>query len=108
MVSYLKDVESSGIPLVWTPEVAQGSAFGEGGGSIKRGIIITGGDGPGLERMKLGLKMLREVLKSKLPIELYHFPDELKEEETRKELEAQGITLRLLEGKRPDGKNWRE
>lgn len=34
--------------------------------------------------MQIQLDMLRNVLKCKLPIELYHFPDEMQDPETRK------------------------
>lgn len=53
--------------------------------------------------------MLRNVLHSKLPIELYHFPDELQDKELRAELEA-SYDLHLVEvsGKRPNGKSWSE
>jgi len=39
MISHLKEVEESGEPLVWTPELA---------GPSKRGIILTGGEGVSL------------------------------------------------------------
>jgi alpha 1,2-mannosyltransferase len=34
--------------------------------------------------MQIQLDMLRNVLKCTLPIELYHFPDEMQDPETRK------------------------
>ena len=34
--------------------------------------------------MQIQLDMLRNVLNCKLPIELYHFPDEMQDSETRK------------------------
>jgi hypothetical protein len=96
MVSHLKDVEASGDHLVWTPDYLK-----DHGGSVKRGIILTGGEGvsfqptttlPGLhassqstlKRMQMQLDMLRNVLDCKLPIELYHFPDEMQDPEVRK------------------------
>lgn len=42
MVSHLKDVEASGDHLVWTPDYLK-----ERGGTVKRGIILTGGEGVG-------------------------------------------------------------
>lgn len=39
MISHLKEVEESGESLVWTPEL---------GGPLKRGIILTGGEGVSL------------------------------------------------------------
>ena len=51
--------------------------------------------------------MLRKVLHSTLPIEMYHFPDEMQDKELREELEAT-YDLKLVEvsGKRPNGKSW--
>lgn len=40
MISYLKDVEASGDHLVWTKDYLK-----DRGGSVKRGIILTGGEG---------------------------------------------------------------
>lgn len=37
-----------------------------------------------LKRMQIQLDMLRNVLKCELPIELYHFPDEMQDPGTRK------------------------
>lgn len=53
--------------------------------------------------------MLRNVLHSTLPIEMYHFTGELEDKELRAELEA-SYDLRLVEvsGKRPNGKSWSE
>lgn len=53
--------------------------------------------------------MLRNVLHSTLPIEMYHFPDEMQDKELRAELEAT-YDLKLVEvsGKRPNGKSWSE
>jgi hypothetical protein len=53
--------------------------------------------------------MLRNVLHSKLPIEMYHFTGELEDKELRAELEA-SYDLKLVEvsGKRPNGKSWSE
>lgn len=51
--------------------------------------------------------MLRKVLHSTLPIEMYHFPDEMQDKALREELEA-SYDLKLVEvsGKRPNGKSW--
>ena len=43
MISHLKDVEASGDHLVWTPDYLK-----DRGGSVKRGIILTGGEGVSL------------------------------------------------------------
>jgi len=53
--------------------------------------------------------MLRNVLHSTLPIEMYHFTGELEDKELRAELEA-SYDLKLVEvsGKRPNGKSWSE
>lgn len=103
MVSHLKEVEASGDHLVWTPEYARERS----GGEIKRGIILTGGEGSSFQRLKMLLGVLRGPLGSTLPVEVYHFPDELSNPEMRGELEAFGnLRIRILDGKHADGKNW--
>lgn len=103
MVSHLKEVEASGDHLVWTPEYARERS----GGEIKRGIILTGGEGSSFQRLKMLLGVLRGPLGSTLPVEVYHFPDELTKPEMRAELEAFGsLRIRILDGKHADGKNW--
>lgn len=53
--------------------------------------------------------MLRNVLHSDIPVELYHFTGEMTDEAMRKELvEEYGVTLREVGNKRPDGKSWSE
>ena len=57
--------------------------------------------------MKLSLYMLRHVIKSKIPVELYHFPDELQDESVREELTVEyGVMLRSAGQRRQDGKSW--
>ena len=53
--------------------------------------------------------MLRNVLHSDIPVELYHFTGEMTDEPMRKELvEEYDVTLREVGNKRPDGKSWSE
>jgi len=53
--------------------------------------------------------MLRNVLHSTLPIEMYHFTGELEDKELRAELEASyDLKLNEVSGKRPNGKSWSE
>ncbi|KAI5450515.1 hypothetical protein NCC49_002972 [Naganishia albida] len=102
MISHLKDVEASGDHLVWTPDYLK-----ERGGKVKRGIILTGGEGSTLKRMQIQLDMLRNVLGCTLPIELYHFPDEMQDPETRRFfVDNFDVQLKEFDGKRPDGKSW--
>lgn len=102
MISHLKSVEESGQPIVWTPELLKAS-----GGKVPRGIILTGGEGTTIARLGILLKMLRETLKSKLPVEIYHFPDEMQDAQVRDELMAHGdVKLVALGAKTGGGKNW--
>jgi hypothetical protein len=51
--------------------------------------------------------MLRNVLHSKLPIELYHFTDELTDASVRQGIaDAYGVNFKAVDGRRPDGKSW--
>jgi hypothetical protein len=53
--------------------------------------------------------MLRKTLKSKLPIEVYHFPDEMTDKAWREAFSKEyDVTLRVFDGMRFGGKNWRE
>jgi alpha 1,2-mannosyltransferase len=63
-----------------------------------------------LERVKLSLHMLRNVIGSTIPIELYHFPDELQDEEERRELEDSfDVALKSVGQKRFNmEKSWSE
>jgi hypothetical protein len=62
-----------------------------------------------LERLKLSLHMLRNVLHSTLPVELYHFTEEFTDASLREELSNEyGITFRAVDGRRPNGKSWSE
>ncbi|KAG7563015.1 hypothetical protein FFLO_01573 [Filobasidium floriforme] len=99
MISHLKEVEESGEPLVWTPAL---------GGPYKRGIILTGGEGSTIPRLHILLKMLRKTLGCTLPIEIYHFPDEMEDEAVRNELIAWGdVSVVKLGAKTFNGeKNW--
>ncbi|KAK1927346.1 mannosyltransferase putative-domain-containing protein [Papiliotrema laurentii] len=82
MVEYLRNVERQGGKLVWEKGMDDHVPK-----HLRRGLILTGGQGKTLERVKLSLHMLRNVIGSTIPIELYHFPDELQDEEERRELE---------------------
>lgn len=43
-----------------------------------------------IPRLHILLKMLRKTLRCTLPIEIYHFPDEMEDEAVRNELIAWG------------------
>jgi hypothetical protein len=50
-----------------------------------------------LDRLKLSLNMLRNVIKCTLPIELYHFDNEMQNPTVRKELEEKyDVRLRVV------------
>ncbi|ORY29660.1 mannosyltransferase putative-domain-containing protein [Naematelia encephala] len=102
IVDYLRGVEREGGRLVWDPSMEADVPR-----ELRRGIIFTGAEGKTLDRLRLSLHMLRNVLHSTLPIEMYHFPDEMQDVQLRQELKSEfDITLRMVEGKRPDGKSW--
>ncbi|KAJ6590382.1 mannosyltransferase putative-domain-containing protein [Mycena sp. CBHHK59/15] len=83
IMDYLRGVEREGGKLVWDDSME---------------VTKT------LDRLKLSLHMLRNVLHSTLPIEMYHFPDETQDEAARNELiEEYDVRLREVSRKRPDG-----
>lgn len=62
-----------------------------------------------LARLKLSLHMLRNVVHSTLPVELYHFNEEFTDPSLRQELSHEyGITFKAVDGRRPNGKSWSE
>jgi len=51
--------------------------------------------------------MLRNVIGSKIPVELYHFPDEFTDADARKQLEEYDIALKTIQAPRSSGdKAW--
>ena len=53
--------------------------------------------------------MLRNVVHSSIPVELYHFPDEMQDEKLRQELVSEyDVTLREVGQRRTNGKSWSE
>ncbi|ORY32097.1 mannosyltransferase putative-domain-containing protein [Naematelia encephala] len=84
-------------------EVVAGASSGTG-----RGIVLTGGNQDTTLRMISVIKHLKR-LDVQLPIEVFHYPDELREGSHRKEIEQLGATLREVKGveKEPGvWKNW--
>jgi alpha 1,2-mannosyltransferase len=120
MVDYLRGVEREGGKLVWDKSMEKDTPK-----DMRRGIVLTGNEGVSiylpfgqvrrkradeqktLDRLRLSLHMLRNVLKCTLPIEMYHFTGELEDPELRAELEATwNLVLIEVTGKRPNGKSW--
>nr|XP_031863937.1 uncharacterized protein CI109_000581 [Kwoniella shandongensis]KAA5531009.1 hypothetical protein CI109_000581 [Kwoniella shandongensis] len=102
MVDYLRGVEREGGKLVWDKSMEAHVPVSE-----RRGIIFTGGEGKTLARMKISLQMLRHVLHTTLPIEVYHFPDELQEAAARAELvDNFNVKLVQIDSKRSGDKSW--
>jgi alpha 1,2-mannosyltransferase len=53
--------------------------------------------------------MLRQTLGCKLPIEVYHFPDEMQDPEIRQAfIDEYDVQLKVVEMSKFGGKNWRE
>ncbi|WVR09404.1 hypothetical protein IAU60_006471 [Kwoniella sp. DSM 27419] len=102
MVDYLRGVERDGGKLVWDKSLEQHTPVED-----RKGIIFTGGESKTVARMKLSLHMLRKVIQTTLPIEIYHFPDELQDEADRDYLVNEyDVRLMQVAPKRPDGKSW--
>lgn len=103
IVSYLKEIEASGEHLVWSQSYIEDKSEGE----VRRGIILTGGEGSSFKRLKILLDVLRGTLGSTLAVEIYHFPDEMQDPSLRGELESYGnLKIITLQGKNDNGKNW--
>ncbi|WWD15658.1 hypothetical protein CI109_100080 [Kwoniella shandongensis] len=80
----------------------------EGKTGSGRGIVLTGGNQDTTFRTITAIKHLRR-LDVTLPIEVFHYSDELTDQNQRKEIEDLGATLREAEGlTKVDGvwKNW--
>ncbi|WWC63550.1 uncharacterized protein I303_106154 [Kwoniella dejecticola CBS 10117] len=102
MIDYLRTVEREGGKLVWDDSMERDIPLED-----RRGIILTGGEGKSLARLKINLHMLRNILRTTLPIEVYHFPDELQDANERAKLvQEYDIRLKEVNGKAPDGKSW--
>jgi len=53
--------------------------------------------------------MLRKVIKSTLPVEIYYFPGEMTDQKVRDELTNEfGVELIESTARKGDGKSWRE
>ncbi|BGP43439.1 hypothetical protein JCM10449v2_007474 [Rhodotorula kratochvilovae] len=84
MAAYLRKREREG---------AMGEkAWGEG-----KGLVFTAGNADTFSRVLLTLKMLRNHLHTSLPAEIFSFPGEEPDAETRAALEEYGATLRVVE-----------
>lgn len=111
IVRHIDRLREEGIPVVWTPSLLRPPYQTQDIGKVKRGIIYSGADGKILQRLRLSLHMLRDILGSKLPVEIYHFPHELQDEKTRAGLMedfGDGVELKVVHGAHGDGKNYRE
>ncbi|GAA5873215.1 hypothetical protein JCM8547_008603 [Rhodosporidiobolus lusitaniae] len=90
MISYLRKRGQEG---------AMGpKAWGKG-----KGLVFTAGNADTFSRVLLTLKMLRNHLHTNLPSEIYSFPGEEPDEQTRKDLESYGATLKVVETAYRDG-----
>ncbi|GMK55928.1 hypothetical protein CspeluHIS016_0209840 [Cutaneotrichosporon spelunceum] len=103
MVDYFRDLDRRNVPLVWDRSMAKGTP-----GSKRRGIIYTGsGMGKDLARMTVSLHFLRNVVKSKLPVEIYHYPGEFDNSTAREELKTKfNVDIREVSVRKTDGKQW--
>ncbi|KAK4705368.1 hypothetical protein P7C70_g837, partial [Phenoliferia sp. Uapishka_3] len=74
-------------------------AWGEG-----HGLVFTAGNADTFSRVLLTLKLLHDHLESPLPSEIFSFPGEAPDEETRLALEKYGAKLRIVQDAVRDGK----
>ncbi|BGP51654.1 hypothetical protein JCM10450v2_007604 [Rhodotorula kratochvilovae] len=90
MAAYLRKREREG---------AMGEkAWGEGkSNELAQGLVFTAGNADTFSRVLLTLKMLRNHLHTSLPAEIFSFPGEEPDAETRAALEEYGATLRVVE-----------
>jgi hypothetical protein len=103
MVDYFRELDRKNVPLVWDRSMEKGTPRG-----MRRGIIYTGsGMGKDLARMTVSLHFLRNVVKSKLPVEIYHYPGEFTNQTAREELTSKyNVEIREISVKKTDGKTW--
>lgn len=98
MVDYFRELDREGTKLVWDRSMEAKTRRGE-----RRGIIYTGsGAGKDLARMRVSLHFLRNVIKSKLPVEIFHFPGEFTNATAREEL-ARDFNVDIRETKKDKG-----
>lgn len=69
-----------------------------------RGILMSAAHGPSVERLKVSLDMLRHVVKSKLPVEVYYFDGEgLDNPVLQEEMSGYGVDFISVGPKRGSG-----
>ena len=76
LIDYLHHLNAAGTPVVWSPSLLQPPHQTIDIGKPRRGVLYSGG-GAQLDRIRISLNMLRTVLKSTLPIEIFHWPGEM-------------------------------
>ncbi|GAA5929822.1 hypothetical protein JCM3775_006564 [Rhodotorula graminis] len=84
MIGYLRAREKEG-------------ALSEAAWGTGKGLVFTAGNADTFSRVLITLKMLRNHLYTTLPSEVFSFPGEEPSEEIRRELEAHGAQLRVVE-----------
>ncbi|CAK9781972.1 hypothetical protein CC85DRAFT_313059 [Cutaneotrichosporon oleaginosum] len=103
MVDYFRELDRKNVPLVWDRSMENSTPR-----NMRRGIIYTGsGVGKDLARMTVSLHFLRNVVKSKLPVEIYHYPGEFDNSTAREELTRKyNVDIREVSVRKTDGKTW--
>ncbi len=110
LLQYVHHLKAEGSPVVWSPDLLQSPHQSDNFGIPKSGEIYSSGGGSSLARLRLSLHMLRNVLKSELPVEIYHFTDELVKPGAKEGLLqdfGSDIVLRALPIEKLGTKNWR-
>lgn len=103
MVDYFRQLDRDGQKIVWDKSMEAGVSRSE-----RRGIIYTGsGEGKDLARMRVSLYMLRNVVKSKLPVEVWHYEGEFTNQTAREELVKDfNVEIKQTKVPRTNGKLW--
>ena len=93
LVDHMVGLIDSGVPVRWTEELLYAPHQLIEPGTPRRGVIYSAGRGAQLERLKVSLSMLRHTLHSNLPIEIFHFADELDDKDRESILEEYGPAI---------------
>ncbi|KAF8307448.1 hypothetical protein DL93DRAFT_2087974 [Clavulina sp. PMI_390] len=89
IVQYLETLEKEGKVLVG----------GDGKSGKGRGIVMTGGNGDTMSRLLVTLRILRKEYKTKLPVEVFAFPGEIRDSAVLDELKELEATVHELPGR---------
>ncbi|KAG8701003.1 hypothetical protein FRC08_004336 [Ceratobasidium sp. 394] len=96
IVEYLENAERNGTTLVAGGRAQRG-----------RGIVMTGGNQDTVRRILVTLNILRHEYRSNLPVQVFSFPGEIRNQHYVKELNDLGATVKELSGFNKDIGAWK-